>query len=160
MHGGPAPDLSSPPYQWLRRFVGTWEGTDTIAPAPWNPKGGTATGRVSVRLLQGGLYAIFEWVQLREAVQVFEGHGVMCWSPKDSEFRMHWFDCHSVQPGGPATGRDEDGVLTLVNSSEQGCGRQRYTFLDDGAALRFQLDHRLPGGDWEPFMESRYLKIG
>lgn len=144
--------------EWLRRFVGEWEGTDTIHPAPWSPKGGTAQGRVKVRLLQGGLYAIFEWTQSREGVQVFEGHGVLCWSPAEQHFRMYWFDCHTQQPGGWASGTDEGGVLSLVNRSEQGCSRQRYDFEEDGAVLQFRLDHGPPNGEFQPFMESRYRR--
>jgi len=33
----------------LKSLAGTWEGEETLHPSPWDPKGGTAQGRVGSR---------------------------------------------------------------------------------------------------------------
>jgi len=64
-------------HQKLEMLVGRWRGTETMHPSPWDPEGGTATGRNDIRLTLNGFALITEYEQERGGVITFQGHGVM-----------------------------------------------------------------------------------
>ena len=143
----------------FRSLAGKWVGEETINPTPWDPKGGTAVGRVESRVGLGGFFLISEYAQERDGKVCYEGHGVYGWDAKEQCYTMHWFDSMS---GGncsapAAKGTWEGNTLTFQNQSEMGYGRYSYLFEGDGR-YTFRMDQSQDGKQWVNFMEGKYTR--
>jgi len=84
-------------HEKLKALVGTWRGTETIRPSPFDPKGGAALGIVSNRLALDGFAVIQDYEQQRDGRTNFRGHGIFRWDSNKNAYLLHWLD--SV--GGP-----------------------------------------------------------
>ncbi len=50
----------------LEKIAGLWEGEEKMYPSPWDPKGGTATGRIKSRVAVDGFALINDYEQERD----------------------------------------------------------------------------------------------
>jgi hypothetical protein len=95
---------TGPVHARLLAFVGEWEGTESVEPSAWG-KGGPATGRTDFRGDLDGFALIQDYVQLKESVITFRGHGVFTVDPQTQEVLWYWFDSVGFPPDLPARGR-------------------------------------------------------
>lgn len=144
-----------PEHEELKRMVGSWSGPETLHPSPWNPKGGTAVGRIDARLALDGFAVVSDYEQEVEGRVVFRGHGIYTWDPRRKLYVMTWFD--SMAPGTPgiAYGILHGTTLTFQNQSEQGHGRYVYDF-DSADSHRFRIESSSDGETWATFMDARF----
>ena len=63
-------------HEKLKTLVGTWRGSETIHPSPFDAKGGEATGIVNNRLALDGFAVIQDYEQQRGGRTNFRGHGI------------------------------------------------------------------------------------
>ena len=145
-------------HQRLEKLAGAWGGTDTIHPTQWDPKGGTAIGRIVARAALKGFYLLLDWQQERGGQTVFEGHGVLGWDPRGKCYTMHWFDSSGIEHGAPALGNWEGSVLALTHeTTHMGFSRQVYDVRDQ--ELRFRLESSPDGRDWSTFISAVYKRV-
>lgn len=142
----------------LSTRVGTWIGEETMHPSPWDPQGGTATGRIVSRLDIDGMFLISDYTQERDGVINFRGHGVYGFDPLTDRYTMYWFDSIGNDPGGPASGRWDGDTLMFERSSDR--GRSRYVYEFEGPdAYRFRIEMSADGERWTTWMDSRWRRI-
>lgn len=82
----------------LETLVGRWEGTETMYPSQWDPKGGRAVGRTTSRLALNGMALISDYEQERDGAITFSGHGVYTYDPKADRYSLTWFDSMGSPP--------------------------------------------------------------
>lgn len=141
----------------LKTLAGTWEGEETLHPSPWDPKGGTAHGRIESRLDIDGFFLITDYTQTRGGQVSYRGHGVLGYDRKESAYTMFWFDSMGDAPPTPARGR-WDGQR-LVYLQETPMGHSRYTYeIQDERHYRFLIENSQDGRSWRTFMDARYTK--
>ncbi len=140
----------------LARLVGTWTGEEKMHPSPWDPKGGTAMGKITNRLALGGFAVIQEYRQERGGQTTFEGHGVFSYDAARQDYLLHWFDSMGTPPN-EFRGRFEGQVLTLFSESPQGRSRAIFDLGGDGT-YTFKMDMSPDGRQWQTLMEGGYRK--
>lgn len=141
----------------LQSLAGTWTGEETMHPSPWDPKGGTATGRIESRLDLDGFFLISDYVQECGGRPSYRGHGVLGYDTAERCYTMHWFDSMCATSAPPARGRWEGNVLTLEHRTPMGHSRYVYTFEGEGR-YAFRLENSQDGKQWATFMEARYRR--
>jgi hypothetical protein len=141
----------------LQSLAGSWTGEETMHPSPWDPKGGTATGRIESRLDLDGFFLLSDYVQECGGRPSYRGHGVFGYDPAERCYTMHWFDSMSATTTQPARGRWEGNVLTLEQRTPMGHSRYVYTFEGEGR-YAFRLENSQDGERWATFMEGRYRR--
>ncbi len=67
-------------------------------PSPWDPKGGSAVGRIKSRLALNGFGLINDYEQERDGAVTFTEHGVFTFNPKEEVSTLTWFDCMGSPP--------------------------------------------------------------
>jgi hypothetical protein len=144
-----------PAQQQLAKLAGNWSGEEKLSPSPWDPKGGTATGKASNRLALDGWIVIQDYEQARGGQVTFRGHGIFSVDPVKQAPVMQWFDSMA---GGPYTytGEWAGDVLTLSSRSPQ--GHSRCTFDVSGGGYRFAMEVSQDGKSWTSFMSGTYRK--
>ena len=78
----------------LAALAGKWEGEEKIYPSPWDPKGGSAVGRLEARMDLDGFFLITDYVEERGGQVHYRGHGVYGWDAGAGRYTMHWFAIH------------------------------------------------------------------
>ncbi len=141
-------------HQRLERLVGRWRGSETMHPSPWDPQGGTATGRNDIRLALNGFALITEYEQERGGVITFEGHGVMTYDSNESRYVLHWFDSLGSPPE-VFTGTFDGDVLTVGHGGPGMHARLTYDLTRKGI-LRSRMDLSEDGAEWAGFFECDY----
>lgn len=141
----------------LQRFAGKWSGQETIAPTPWDPKGGTAIGRVENKVAINGFAVLQDYEQERAGAVSFRGHGVFHYDAEKNAYVMTWFDSMGMPPS-DYRGRYENGVMTLLNQGPQGHGRAIFDLSKENE-YRFKMEVSQDGKQWFPFMDGHYKKI-
>ncbi len=141
----------------LSAFVGQWASEDTIHPAPWDPKGGTAATKMNCRMDLDGFFVLCDCAQERGGKVTYRGHGVFGYDGMQQRYTMHWFDVMGVDPGPPALGTWE-GKLTFVHTHAMGHGRFTYEF-DSPTSFKFKMERSQDGKNWAPFMDSVYRRV-
>jgi hypothetical protein len=145
-----------PVHARLLAFEGEWEGGESVEPSAWG-KGGYATGRTSFRTDLDGFAVIQDYVQLKDSLVTFRGHGVFTVDPKTEEVLWYWFDSMGFPPEQPARGRFEGDVLTLLRVTERGSAR--YVHQIGASEYRFSIENQLPGDpDFKLFMRATYTR--
>lgn len=146
-----------PEHEELKRMVGSWEGEEILHPSPWDPKGGTAFGRISARLALDGFAVVSDYEQEKDGRVVFRGHGIYTWDQRRKLYVMTWFD--SMSPGTPGIvyGILQGSTLTFQNQSEQGHSRYIYDF-DRVDSYRFRIEASPDGESWAAFMDARFVR--
>jgi hypothetical protein len=140
----------------LEKLAGSWIGDERISPSPWDPKGGTAIGRVQNRLALDGFVLIQDYSQERNGAVSFSGHGVFSWDGPGQCYVMHWWDSMGMPPG-EFRGQFKDGVLTLTNDDNQMHSRATFDVSRPGKYL-FRMEVSQDGSQWYPFMEGSYTR--
>jgi len=140
----------------LERLTGRWEGTETMYPSPWDPKGGTATGRNDSRVALDGFAVVTDYEQERDGAITFRGHGVMTWDPKDECYTLHWFDSLGSPPE-VFRGNFDGDVLTVSHGGAMHV-RLTYDFSNDGI-MRSGMQMSPDGRDWATLFECDYRRV-
>ncbi len=141
----------------LHQLAGTWKSEETMYPSPWDPKGGTATGKTVSRMDLDGFFLISEYVQERCGQVSYRGHGVFGWSDKEKAYTMHWFDSMGSDCATPARGEWSGNTLTFLQKTPMGHARYVYTLEGEGR-YRFALEQSQDGKSWSKFMEGKYAR--
>lgn len=140
----------------LEALAGNWLGTETIPPCPWDPKGGTATGRCHNHIRVDGFLLVHDYEQERGGQVTFRGHGVFSYDTAQQCYVLHWWDSMGVAPNvfrGNFTGG------TLQMTCVDGQGHSRVTWeLPGGAAYRFKMEMSQDGNQWMTLMEGAYTR--
>jgi hypothetical protein len=143
-------------HKQLEILVGIWSGEERLHPSPWDPQGGTATGRVTNRLDLDGFVVVQEYVQERHGIVTFRGHGIFWWDARMQKYVMTWFDSMGMPPN-EFRGDFVDNVLTVSSPASQGYSRAVFDMSSPGS-YRFQMDVSPDGNEWHTFMEGRYTR--
>ncbi|MEJ2311519.1 MAG: DUF1579 family protein [Gemmatimonadales bacterium] len=141
-------------HQKLEMLAGRWRGSETMYPSPWDPEGGTATGRNDSRLALNGFALITDYEQERDGVITFEGHGVMTYDPNESCYVLHWFDSLGSTPE-VFKGNFDGDVLTLGHGGPGAHARLTYDLGREGI-LRAGMDMSHDGVVWARLFECDY----
>ena len=141
----------------LKSLEGTWVAEEKMYPSPWDPKGGTALGRIVSRIDLDGFFLVSDYVQERGGQVSYRGHGVYGWNGPASRYTMHWFDSMGSPAGEPALGTWEGNRLTFGMQSPMGHHRYAYEFEGEGK-YHFKLEHSQDGKAWTTFMEGHYTR--
>ncbi len=140
----------------LEVFAGTWTGTETLHPSPWDPKGGTSRATIRNVMSLDGFAVVQDYEQARGGMVNFRGHGVMRYDTNAVEYVFHWFDSW----GGPPTefrGPGADAVFTLSNAGQQGHTRAIFDFRQ-GSRYTYRMDVSPDGAHWATFMDGVYTR--
>jgi len=135
-------------------FVGTWRGEETLFPSEWDPAGGAAFGTWTVRPVAGGFALAVDYVEERDGVVTYQGHGVHAQDARDGQLYAFWFDNVGVVPtaGARAT---LDGVRYRYTEVRPG-GHTRFTYAWEGQEMGFTIERSPDGATWTPFHVGRY----
>ena len=142
----------------LGKLVGVWKGEEKLSPSPWDPVGGTATGKVENRSALDGFAVIQEYEQERNGAVSFRGHGVFCWDSAQNSYLFQWIDSMGMPPS-DFRGTFEGDVLTLSNKGPMGQSRAVFD-LRDKDVYRFRMEISPDGNQWLTFMDGRYERAG
>ncbi|MGH7409549.1 MAG: DUF1579 family protein [Candidatus Methylomirabilis sp.] len=140
----------------LQKLVGRWKGEERLSPSPWDPKGGTAVGRIENRPALDGFVVVQDYEQERDGAVGFRGHGVFSWDPTKKRYLLHWFDSMGMPPN-EFVGDFERDVLTVTGASSQGQSRAVFDVSKPGR-YSFRMDVSGDGKEWQTFMEGKYSK--
>jgi hypothetical protein len=75
-------------HQKLNLLAGRWTGQERLSPSPWDPKGGTVTGRSDNRIALDGFVLLHDYEQERGGAITFRGHGVLSYDAQGQCYRM------------------------------------------------------------------------
>src|SRR5437879_10302085 len=111
----------------MAALAGRWAGQERMHPSPWDPKGGTATGRSDNLMALDGFALLHDYVQERNGAVSFTGHGVLTYDPQEQCYSMHWWDSMGF-PAHVFKGNFDGTTLTLTRRETQGHGRAVWEF--------------------------------
>ena len=138
----------------LQKLAGRWSGEERLMPSPWDPKGGTAVGKVQNRVSLDGFIVVQDYEQVRGGAVTFRGHGIFSWSQEEQCYIMYWFDSMGMAPN-VFRGNFQNGILTLTNKNSQGFSRAIWD-LREGNRHTFRMEGSQDGTTWQTFMEGNY----
>ena len=140
----------------LEKIAGRWEGEEKMYPSPWDPKGGTAIGRIKSRIALGGFALINDYEQEREGKITFTGHGVFTYSPEEKLYLLTWFDCMGVAPE-VFKGTFDGEVLRLSHGGPGMHARLTYDLSEPGY-LSTSMEMAQDGTNWMKFFDARLAR--
>ncbi len=143
----------------LKRLVGTWIGTETMYPSPWDPNGGVSDARIENRAALDGFNVVQDYEQSRDGKVTFRGHGVMGFNAHADQYYMHWFDSMGTPPN-EFVGAWEGDELELTNENPMGKSRTVFDLSGPENAYAFKMEFCPHGGEWAPLMSGTYRKQG
>lgn len=144
-------------HRHLHRLNGNWQGSETIAPSPWDPNGGPAIGKSFNRIILDGFAVAHDYEQYRNGQCSFRGHGVFTWDARDSMYYLHWFDTMCTTAN-TYRGQMEGDLLKLDSLNPEMKSRAIFDLSrPDGYA--FRMDVSPDGSQWMTFMEGRYGRL-
>jgi len=146
-----------PGHARMERMAGRWEGEETMHPSQWDPRGGTATGRMDSRVALSGFAVIGGYEQERDGAVTFTGHSVMTCDAKQDLYRMHWFDCMGSPPE-VFEGRFEGDVLTLAHGGPGMHARMTYDLREPGR-MKTRMEMSPDGSSWNTLFEASYRRV-
>jgi len=144
-----------PEHQKLAKLAGEWTGDEKIHPAPWDPKGGTAVGKMSNRVVLDGFAVVQDYEQRRGGAVNFRGHGVFSIDPANGKPTLDWWD----SMGGTLahfTGDWQGDELVLDTITPM--GHMRCRFAVRGSSYTFKMEASPDGKKFIPSMEGSYRK--
>jgi Protein of unknown function (DUF1579) len=141
----------------LEKIAGQWEGEEKMYPSPWDPKGGTAVGRIKSRVALSGFALINDYEQEREGAITFSGHGVFTFNPKEELYTLTWFDCMGSPPE-VFKGRFEGEVLTVAHGGPGMHARLTYD-LSVAGQLATSMEMSPDGSAWNRFFDGRFKRV-
>lgn len=142
----------------LERLVGRWTGAETLHASPWDPKGGTAEARMTIRVGAGGFVVLGDYEQQRDGRPSFHGHAVFRYDPAEQVYALHWFDGTGHAPNVFRGGFEAD-VLTLTCSRPQGHERLVYDLSEPGRLIT-RMELSMDGRSWKVFMDGHFVLAG
>jgi hypothetical protein len=140
----------------FNHLAGRWTGQEQISPSPWDPKGGTATGRSDNRIALDGFALLHDYEQERNGAVNFRGHGVLTFDPREQCYRMHWWDS-TGSPTNEFKGAFEGPTLKMTARGPQGHSRVVWDFSQP-SRYRFKMEVSPDGQKWMTFMEGDYAR--
>jgi len=140
----------------LEKIAGDWEGEEKMSPSPWDPKGGTALGRIRSRMAVGGFALINDYEQERDGKITFSGHGVFTFDPKEQLYTLTWFDCMGVPPE-VFKGTFEGEVLRLSHGGPGMHVRLTYDLSETGR-LSTSMEMAQDGVNWTKLFDARLVR--
>jgi hypothetical protein len=146
----------TPAHDRLRKFIGTWKGSERLSPSPWDPVGGTASAVAENRGALDGFAVIQDYTQVREGKPVFRGHGVITFDANEKCYAMHWFDSMGMPPS-VYKGNFEGEVLNLSSSFPGGKSRCAWD-LGKEKEYRFTLEVSGDGKSWQTMIDGTYAR--
>jgi hypothetical protein len=146
----------TPAHDRLKKFIGTWKGTEQLSPSPWDPQGGTAAAVAENRAALDGFAVIQDYTQVREGKPTFRGHGVITFDPNENCYSMHWFDSMGMPPS-VYKGNFEGEVLHLSALFPGGKSRCAWD-LGKEKEYRFTLEVSGDGNSWQKMIDGTYAK--
>ncbi len=146
----------------LYRLAGEWAGEEMIY-ASGQDRGGRASSRASSRIELDGHFVVSDYVEEREGVPPYRGHGIYGWDTAARTYTMHWFDSMGSIPATVARGQwgmrnDVEAELSFEQRTHQGYARYVYRFTSEDVYV-FRIESSRDGRDWRPFMEGKYRRI-
>jgi hypothetical protein len=138
----------------LHRIAGNWVGEEKVHPSPWDPKGGTAIGRVHNRIALDGFVVVQDYEQERSGRVTFRGHGIFTWDEAEQCYALYWFDSMGVPPN-IFKGSFENHILTLTTKDAQGHVRTVFDFTQE-RRYQFRMEVSQNGEQWHTFTEGTY----
>jgi hypothetical protein len=141
----------------LEKIAGRWEGEEKMYPSPWDPKGGSAIGRINSRMALKGFALINDYEQERGGAITFTGHGVFTYDPKEDGYTLSWFDCMGVPPE-IFKGNFEGNVLSLSHGGPGMHVRLAYD-LSDAGQLATRMEMSQDGSSWNRFFDGRFRRV-
>ena len=153
-------DMPSPVagHRKLEALVGRWEGTETLYPSQWDPKGGEAQGVTTSRVALGGFALVSDYEQRRAGAVTFAGHAVYTFDAKSGDHTLHWFDSLGSPPE-VFRGRFEGDVLTLGHGGPGMHMRMRWDLTTPGR-LRSGMEMSEDGKAWKKLFDGEYRLVG
>jgi hypothetical protein len=139
----------------LERLAGRWTGQETMYPSPWDPDGGTATGRNDMRIALDGFALITDYEQERNGVITFRGHGVMTYDGRNQHYVLYWLDSMG-SPLEVFTGNFDGDVLTVEHGGPMHA-RLVYDLTQPGI-LRSSMEMSQDGEKWGTFFTCDYAR--
>jgi hypothetical protein len=144
-------------HERLAALAGEWTGEERVHPSPWDPTGGTATAKSTMRVGLEGFVIIGDYEHTRDQSR-FLGHAVFTWDAAERKYLMYWFDSMGFPPRGPAKGSWTDEGLVLVDQHPM--GQTRYTYrLDGRSRYTLRIENSLDGQKWTPFIDGAYKRV-
>lgn len=140
----------------LESLAGTWEGEETMYPSAWDPKGGTARGRMTGQLTLSGFALIGDYEQERGGKITFTGHSVFTYDPQGDLYTLHWFDCLGTPPE-VFTGLWKGDALTLGHGGPGMHARFTYRLVNP-RELHTKMEMSQDGQAWNAMFEGRYRR--
>lgn len=140
----------------LERIAGRWEGEEKMYPSPWDPKGGTALGRINSRVALNGFALINDYEQERAGKITFSGHGVFTYDPKADLYTLIWVDCMGAQPE-IFKGNFEGDVLKLAHGGPGMHVRLTYD-PSEPDVLSTSMEMSQDGNDWNRFFDAQLTR--
>jgi hypothetical protein len=141
----------------LHAMAGSWVSQETLHPSPWDPVGGTATGRAEARVALDGFVVVTDYEQERGGRPGYRGHGVFGFDAGQGRPFMQWSDNMSPIAANTVWGAWEGSVLTFQMQGPN--GHHRYVYKFDGPdAYVFELGMSPDGKTWNTFMDGRFSR--
>jgi len=147
-----------PGHALLERLAGRWEGTETMYPSQWDPKGGEAQGVTTSQVALGGFALVSDYEQRRDGAVTFAGHAVYTFDPRSGDYTLHWFDSIGSPPE-VFSGRFEGDVLTLGHGGPGMHVRMRWDLTTPGL-LRSGMEMSEDGKEWRKLFDGEYHRVG
>ncbi len=140
----------------MAALAGRWAGQERMHPSPLDPKGGAAVGRADNRMALDGFALLHDYVQERNGVASFNGHGVLTFDAREQCYVMHWWD--SMGFGANVfKGTFAGDTLSMTRREAQGHSRVAWEF-PDSKTYRFRMEFSPDGNQWKPLMEGEYTR--
>jgi hypothetical protein len=137
----------------LEKIGGQWEGEEKMYSSPWDPKGGTAIGRIKSRVALNGFALINDYEQERDGKITFTGHGVFTYDPNEEGYTLTWFDCMGAPPE-IFKGNFDGEILNLAHGGPGMHVRLTYDLSEPGF-LSTSMEMSKDGTAWSRFFDVR-----
>ncbi len=141
----------------FEKLAGDWEGEETMFPSPWDPAGGKAHGRRTMRVGLSGFALISDYDQERDGAVTFQGHGVFTFNPKDELYTLSWFDCMGSPPE-TFKGRFDGHLLEVAHGGPGMHARISYELRgpdEISSAMEISPD----GAKWNRLFDGSYRRV-
>ncbi|HZN39764.1 MAG TPA: DUF1579 family protein [Planctomycetota bacterium] len=140
----------------LEKLAGIWQGTETVYPSQWDPKGGKADGTTRSRIALTGFAIISDYEQTRGGQRTYEGHGVYTWDARANQVVLHWYDAMG-QGCEEFRGTWKGDVLPLASKTPMGHARITYDLSKPGV-MGSLMEMSQDGAKWTKVFDGSYKR--
>lgn len=141
----------------FEQLAGRWEGTETMHPSDWDPKGGTAHGTTINRIALNGFALITDYEQTREGAVTFAGHGVYTYDAGADRYTLHWLDSIG-SPMEVFTGGFDGEILSLGHGGPGMHARLRWDLGEPGQ-MGWSMQMSPDGKRWNKLFDALYRRV-